>query len=155
MCSRITWLKEGDATTKFFHIKANARRRKKIISNLIKQDGTYACSHDEKAQELFAHFNQIMGKKESRLCTVNWSKMNLSQVDVSAIDAAFTEEEVLAAIMDQPKDRAPGPDGFTGKFYKTCWAVIKADLMAAMCLQPKHRPLGENELGQHHPVTKN
>jgi len=28
--------------------------------------------------------------------------------------------------------RAPGPDGFTGRFYKSCWPIIKADFMAAI-----------------------
>ena len=28
--------------------------------------------------------------------------------------------------------KAPGPDGFTGHFYKTCWHLIKADLMEAL-----------------------
>lgn len=32
--SRITWLRQGDADTRFFHIKANARRRKKFIPKL-------------------------------------------------------------------------------------------------------------------------
>jgi hypothetical protein len=26
-------------------------------------------------------------------------------------------------------DKAPGPDGFTIHFYKTCWDIIKADLL--------------------------
>lgn len=26
-------------------------------------------------------------------------------------------------------DKVPGPDGFTLAFYKTCWEVIKGDLM--------------------------
>lgn len=29
-------------------------------------------------------------------------------------------------------DRAPGPVGFTGRFYKACWSVIKPDFMAAI-----------------------
>jgi len=31
-----------------------------------------------------------------------------------------------------PTDRAPRPDGYTGIFYKKCWAVIKTDFMAAI-----------------------
>jgi hypothetical protein len=30
-----------------------------------------------------------------------------------------------------PLDKAPGPDGFTGRFYKVCWDIIKVDVMAA------------------------
>lgn len=29
-------------------------------------------------------------------------------------------------------DKAPGPDGFTGRFFATCWEVIKDDLMRAL-----------------------
>lgn len=35
-------------------------------------------------------------------------------------------------IKDMALDKAPGPDGFTGRFYKSCWAIIKLDLMAAI-----------------------
>ena len=28
-------------------------------------------------------------------------------------------------------DKAPGPDGFTGLFYKLTWQIIKADVMRA------------------------
>lgn len=31
-----------------------------------------------------------------------------------------------------PPDRAPGPDGYTGRFYKACWQIIKLDFMAAI-----------------------
>ena len=31
-----------------------------------------------------------------------------------------------------PFDKAPGPDGFTGAFFKACWEIIKDDVMAAM-----------------------
>jgi hypothetical protein len=31
-----------------------------------------------------------------------------------------------------PSDKALGPDGFTGCFYKVCWSIIKDDIMAAI-----------------------
>jgi hypothetical protein len=31
-----------------------------------------------------------------------------------------------------PSDKAPGPDGFTGAFFKACWGIIKDDVTAAI-----------------------
>jgi hypothetical protein len=42
------------------------------------------------------------------------------------LDAPFTED-VWVTIKDMPLDKAPGPDGFTGRFNKSCWNIIKGD----------------------------
>ena len=52
--------------------------------------------------------------------------------DLQELDAIFTEEEVWETIKDMPSDKAPGPDGFSGRFYKSCWPIIKSDIMAAL-----------------------
>jgi hypothetical protein len=36
------------------------------------------------------------------------------------------------AVFESPSEKAPVPDGFIGLFYKTCWEVIKDDLMCAL-----------------------
>ena len=33
-----------------------------------------------------------------------------------------------------PSDKALGPDGFTGRFYKCCWSIIKNDVLVAVHL---------------------
>lgn len=37
-------------------------------------------------------------------------------------------EEVEEAVHDMPNDKAPGPDGFTINFYKSCWQTIKTEV---------------------------
>ena len=110
-CSRLTWLKEGDACTKFFHLKANARRRKNFIPCLKSQTGILLWSHEDKKNEIFNHFMSTLGTKEQRTCTLNWSELALPPVSAAGLDAAFTEEEIWAAIAEMPAEKAPGRRG--------------------------------------------
>jgi len=43
----------------------------------------------------------------------------------------FTDEELKGAIQQMTSDKAPGPDGFTGAFFKQCWNIVKADVLNA------------------------
>jgi hypothetical protein len=51
---------------------------------------------------------------------------------LAALDLAFLEKEVWETVKLLPSDMVPGPDGFTGGFYKACWSIIKVDIMAAV-----------------------
>jgi hypothetical protein len=59
-CSRITWIREGDANTKLFHLRANGRRRKNHIPLLIGPSDMVS-KHDEKEEILLQHFKKLMG----------------------------------------------------------------------------------------------
>jgi hypothetical protein len=59
-CSRITWIREGDANTKLFHLRANGRRRKNHIPSLTGPSGMVS-KHDEKEEILLQHFKKLMG----------------------------------------------------------------------------------------------
>lgn len=39
---------------------------------------------------------------------------------LDSLTVPFTTEEIDAVIKEMPSDRAPGPDGFSGIFLKTC-----------------------------------
>jgi hypothetical protein len=41
----------------------------------------------------------------------------------------FSELEIKEAVDDMPADKAPGPDGFSITFVRSCWDIIKDDLM--------------------------
>ncbi|XP_057790741.1 uncharacterized protein LOC131007841 [Salvia miltiorrhiza] len=42
-----------------------------------------------------------------------------------------TEEEITAAVFGLDSNSSSGPDGFPGKFFQNCWAIIKGDIWEA------------------------
>ena len=45
------------------------------------------------------------------------------------LELPFTEEEVNVVVKELPLDKSPGPDGFNNEFFKSCWDIIKEDLL--------------------------
>ena len=53
----------------------------------------------------------------------------VSREDNSTLIKTFSEEEICNVIWSMEPDKAPGPDGFSIHFYRTCWEIIKVDLL--------------------------
>jgi hypothetical protein len=49
---------------------------------------------------------------------VNFNALGLLPIELTQLESDITLEEVEAAIKELLVDRALGPDGFTGAFYK-------------------------------------
>jgi hypothetical protein len=48
------------------------------------------------------------------------------------LDANFDEKEIKDVVFSLPSVKAPGPDCFIGAFFKSCWEIIKEDMVAAI-----------------------
>jgi hypothetical protein len=127
--SRIRYLEEGDANTKFFHLQACHRNRKSYIP-AIHHEGTWVSAEMDKEEVIYNHYKGILGTPFHRQHTLHLDNL-LPTIDLNGIDACFSEEEIWAAVKELPSDRAPGPDGFSGIFYKTAWGIIKQDIVNA------------------------
>ena len=55
---------------------------------------------------------------------------SISVEDASWLDRPFEEEEVFEVIHECNGDKAPGSDGFSMAFFKSCWGVLKSEIMA-------------------------
>ena len=128
--ARISYLAEGDANTRFFHLQACHRSRKNHISKLHADD-VVLFRDEEMTDAAFNHFDAILGSGEQQLNNINLDELNLPSILGELLDQCFSAEEVWQAIVDMPTDKAPGPDGYTGLFYRTAWPIIKDDVMRA------------------------
>lgn len=129
--SRIDWIREGDANTNLFHLHARHRKRKNFIPKLVVDNQVFT-KQEDKAQAVFDFYNNLLGTAENRDFSINLEHVELSQHDLEDFEIPFSKEEVWATIKELPSDKAPGPDGFTGRFYKTCWPIIKDDILVAL-----------------------
>jgi hypothetical protein len=66
--SRISWLKDGYANTKLFHLHARHLKRKNFIANLV--DGDHILSrHGEKAALVDQFYTNLIGNKVLKLAS--------------------------------------------------------------------------------------
>jgi hypothetical protein len=129
--STLTSIKTIEANSKLFFLHLNGRRRKNHIQTLATPEGLLH-THEDKEMHIFQHFNTQFGKRRTRASTLDWHRINLPRLDLSSLEANFSEEEVRVVITDMASDKAPGPDGFIGAFFKSAWQIVKNDILAAV-----------------------
>ncbi|WVZ83247.1 hypothetical protein U9M48_030415 [Paspalum notatum var. saurae] len=128
--SRLIALAEGDANTKLFHLQACHRSRQNFIQQIC-VDGHELVLEEDKAAAFFSYFQDVFGGVFQRTHTLQLPNLGLNSSSVlDGLDHCFSEEEVWSVIRELPNDKAPGPDGFTGLFFKSTWLVIKGDIMS-------------------------
>ncbi|GAV61916.1 hypothetical protein CFOL_v3_05441 [Cephalotus follicularis] len=57
--SKISWLKEGDNNTTFFHSKANQRRKRNTIRGLLHENGRWVTNQVEMASVATSYFHNL------------------------------------------------------------------------------------------------
>jgi hypothetical protein len=112
-------------------LHASNRRRKLFIPSLKLSTGM-AVSQQRKEEVVFDHFVNLLGQTQSRSACLNWTHLGYEPHNLSELEEPFEEEEIKRIIKQLPNEKAPGPDGFIGLFYKNCWTIIQEDLMQAL-----------------------
>ena len=122
--SRVTWASKGDATTKYFHAVASARKNHNAIWSLQDERGTWV-SDDLSIKSLgTSYFRQIFEDDHLTNLATQLKILHLFPSFISSSeDEAFTRlvsiSEVEYALKSFKKDKALGPDGWPVEFYLT------------------------------------
>ncbi|GAV92722.1 Exo_endo_phos domain-containing protein [Cephalotus follicularis] len=130
--SRINWLKLGDANNKFFHRAVTSSHHRNHISRLQKQDGSWACSQIEVEKIAVEHFEGFLGSQptHSSHSSAGYSK-KFTEEQKTMMSRGFKDNEIRGAFWGLNPDKAPGPDGFNGHFFRAAWDIVGKEMIAA------------------------
>ena len=97
----------------------------------LQKEGGLVFSRDEKEKVVGDYFSEHLGTSTARTLSLNWQALGYTPRNLQQLELPFTQDEVRRTVLEMPSEKAPGPDGFTGAFFKACWEIIKDDLLAA------------------------
>lgn len=127
--SRINWVKEGDANTKYFHAMINYRRKKNSLPGL-QVDGVWMEDPNSVKEAVKCFFAQ-------KFKTSRWNRPRLdgvpfkliSEANANLLEENFSAEEIKAAVWSCAGDKSSGPDGINFRFIKSFWNALEADFL--------------------------
>ncbi|XP_057774892.1 uncharacterized protein LOC130993874 [Salvia miltiorrhiza] len=133
--SRASWLQDGDRNTTFFHRMIKFKRRNTLITRL-NIDGVDVYDPSIIEQHIIGHFSALFmddGSPSADPLEIE------ALIDVAVSDAQNNflvsipeESEIAAEVFGMDANSAPGPDGFSGSFFQTCWEIIKTDVVSVV-----------------------
>ncbi|CAM8880508.1 unnamed protein product [Rhodiola kirilowii] len=134
--SRVNWLSEGDNNTKFFHLKANARRRINTISTLVDKDGRSISNQEDIENVAVSYFRELFASairlSDSEISTsLHCIPSIVSEEHNMVLTNPYTESEIKMALFQLYPFKAPGLDGFPTGFFQKFWNVIRQDFIEA------------------------
>jgi hypothetical protein len=116
--------------TKFFHRVANSNKRNNAIES-VSINGSLSSDANEINAHIVQFYTQLFTKSCSRRPIPDGLLFkSIGSEESLWLERDFEENEVLEVIKELQGDKSPGPDGFSLSFMRTCWEVIKKDIMA-------------------------
>jgi hypothetical protein len=95
----------------------------------VTHNGQTFSEEEAKADIVFSYYNELLGSAFVRQHRIDLSQLQIPQLDLSELVVPFSPEEVARIVRESPADRAPGPDGFNGAFFRAAWEVVGPDVV--------------------------
>ena len=125
------WLRQMDDNTKFFYASIKGRRMVNTIRSVKHDNGTLISNMEEVKTHTLSYFQQLLNQDRECIPPNFEPKVMLSNTDCSLLSAPFSGEEIKRVVMNAPKNKSPGPDGFTSEFFQACWHIVGENVTEA------------------------
>ncbi|KAK1424628.1 hypothetical protein QVD17_19961 [Tagetes erecta] len=123
--SKVHWLAEGDANTKYFHNTLKCRNHRARIDVITDRNGIL---HEGKEvpKAFVDHYVGFLGREEAVTILITHELFDVRIDQAMSVDMIreVTADEIKRTIFAFADDKAPGPDGFTAAFYKKAWEIV-------------------------------
>jgi hypothetical protein len=135
--SRAIWIEKGDKNTKFFHKFASQRRCQNTIWDIADEEGNYKSTEKYIKEIAYKHFKSQFSAIEAE-DTCNQIKVLkdvprfFNDAESDEIGKPVTLEEVEEIVSRMPKDKIPGPDGWTQELFQNFFDIMGEDLLRAV-----------------------
>ncbi|GKB37586.1 hypothetical protein Tco_0882528 [Tanacetum coccineum] len=131
--AKIDWLSEGNRNSKYFHTVLKGRAHKSIIGVVSNENGD-RFEGRQVADQFVKHFKNFLGRKVD-VQSMDLESLNCQTVgddDAEYMIKSVTDLEIKDALFDICDNKAPGPDGYLAKFYKSAWTVVGKEVCEAV-----------------------
>lgn len=128
--ARIKWTVDGDENSRFFHGYVSNRLRRNHIHGIL-INGDWVREPEAMKAETAKFFSEKF--REGWVSRPNFQSNKFKKIfDDSRVllEGRFTLVEIKDAVWSCGSEKAPGPDGFTFKFLKRFWLLLKEDIVS-------------------------
>ncbi|XP_010665730.1 uncharacterized protein LOC104882990 [Beta vulgaris subsp. vulgaris] len=120
--SKMRWCKEGDGNTKLFHQSIRARRLQNTVYAIHDDQGNWKENLEEVNTAFLNYYKKLLRSELPNRVPVKEIVISkgpvLREDQVDFLNRPYTAEEVKRALFSIPGEKAPGPDGFGGYFFR-------------------------------------
>ncbi|XP_059306523.1 uncharacterized protein LOC132057966 [Lycium ferocissimum] len=128
--ANVRWLDEGDSNSKYFHAPINDKRKRLTLHKIRDQYGQWITSYRQISKAVVQHFENIFKSDEpTQIQGLECIDRLITEEDNDMLTAIPNEEEIKNVVFAMDPNSCPGPDGYGGVFYQSCWTIIKKDLI--------------------------
>ncbi|GJW07864.1 RNA-directed DNA polymerase, eukaryota, reverse transcriptase zinc-binding domain protein [Tanacetum coccineum] len=130
--AKVKWAIEGDENSSFFHGILSKNRNVLSVRGIM-VDGVWIDDPKLVKSEFLLHFSRRFSKPDATHAYIQSSYPNrLSLEQRNELESEVSNEEIKQAVWDCGTEKAPGPDGFTFRFYRRFWYLIENDVYNAV-----------------------
>nr|GFD01638.1 RNA-directed DNA polymerase, eukaryota, reverse transcriptase zinc-binding domain protein [Tanacetum cinerariifolium] len=130
--AKIDWLSDGDKNSKFFHSVLKGRAHRSRIET-INDENSIRYDGDQVAMQFVKHFQNFLGKVVA-VEDYDLGRLKCKTVcdDAELMVMNVSDREIKEALFDICDNKAPGPNGYSAKFFKSAWSVIQKEVCEAI-----------------------